>query len=64
MLSAATATVPRISAKRPRVCIVVCSARDSATPISRPSVSMRGTASTDMASATTSWITRPEGASM
>jgi hypothetical protein len=54
MLISATATVPLISAKRPSVCIVVCSAREVSGVSGAPASSTRGTASTDMASATAS----------
>ncbi len=50
-------------ATRPSVCMVVCMARRSSAGISRPSASRRGTASTVIASATTSWIMKPTGES-
>ena len=44
-------------ATRPSVCTVVFMDFRSAMPIGRPSASKRGTASTVIASATTSWTT-------
>ena len=46
---------------RPSVCMVVCMRRSSSSGVGRPLSSWRGTASTVMASATTSWNTNPTG---
>ena len=55
--SAATSTPPPMIATRPSVCIVVCISRRISGAIGWPASSTRGTASTVIASATTSWST-------
>ena len=56
-LASDTSTPPPMIATRPSVCIVVCIARRRSSGSSRPSSSTRGTASTVIASATTSCVT-------
>ena len=64
ILTIATTTVPKIRENRPSVCIVVCSALASVSGTGVPSSWTSGTASMDMASATASWRTRPQGPRM
>ena len=57
----ATRALPLMMAIRPRVCMVTCMRCRSFSGIGAPFSSCRGTASTVMASATTSWNTKPMG---
>ena len=56
-LASETSTVPPMMATRPSICMVVCIRRSVSAAIGWPWASMRGTASTVMASATASCIT-------
>ena len=56
-----TSTVPPMIATRPSICMVVCISLRVSGSTGLPCASSLGTASTVIASATQSWITKPTG---